>query len=182
MKNLIAFTFLLLFTVPVFAQKKIDGFLGVKFGDSPTQVITALKSRGIVVQSGAVVNGKMILKNVTLGDSTARTLEISFFKGKAYEGSFFFEADDKNFVEYYNEIKDAVDLQYGKGNSKKFFKFPYKENDGFEASAVKGGSAIYSTTWLDKSKPTKNTINLSITQQLKIKLTYKATGIGPSDL
>lgn len=165
----------LLFLIPFlgFSQttKPIDGFMGIKFGSSKAQVISALTARG----AKQVETNKpdfLFFTNVTLGHRTTDVLAVWFINDKFFASSFEFKAevDDKT-IEYYDSLVNDINDVYGAGKATKSFKDPYKDGDGYEITAIQAGDANYYTNWVDNG----NIIQATITLKLAIRLLYKDT-------
>ncbi|HEY8928587.1 MAG TPA: hypothetical protein VIM55_05330 [Mucilaginibacter sp.] len=146
MKKILLITFLL---TPFlgFSQtnKPIEGFLGIKFGSSKADVITALKARGGVLSTKST-DKAVYFSNVKLGTRVSEQLTIFFDDNKMYQGSFYFkpEHDDDVIGDYKALVSDVSEI-YGKGKSTADFKPPYKNGDGDEVQAIKAGDANFFT-------------------------------------
>jgi len=150
MKNLFLVTFLFI-TICCKAQttKPIDGFLGVKFGASSAQVIEALKAKGGSLNTDQTPQS-IGFSNIKLGGRPVSTLFVHFVNDKAYEAVFIFTPEQEpKIIDYYNAVVKDISDVYGVGKTKKKFKAPYTEGDGYEITAIKTGNADYETDWVD---------------------------------
>ncbi|HTK21823.1 MAG TPA: hypothetical protein VL442_20040 [Mucilaginibacter sp.] len=149
MKKLLAIA-LLLIPFLGFSQttKPIDGFLGIKFGSTKQQVITAIKARGGVLINGAPGANALSFSNVSLARRKSEMLRVKFVDGKAFKAGFMFKPqDDYHAIEYYNDLINDLNAVYGKGESTKKYSSPASESDQNQMGDLLVGSAEYSTYW-----------------------------------
>lgn len=174
MKKILLITLLLIPFIG-FSQtlKPIDGFLGIKFGSSKADVIETMKLKGATIDSDNPKNEIVTFNNVSLGHRQTVTFFVRFVNNKAFEADYFFDPGlEAKTIEYYNElISDLTDV-YGKGQSFKNFKDPYKDGDGYETTAISSGNADYVTFWEDANN-NKNSISLKIQPNFHVKLIYQ---------
>lgn len=153
--------------------KPIDGFLGIKFGTSKAAVIETMKSKGAAIDSDDPSNETVTFKNVSLGHRQTVTFFVRFVNNKAFEADYFFDPGlEAKTIEYYNDLLSDLTDVYGKGESFKNFKEPYKDGDGYETTAIASGKADYVTFWEDAAN-NKNSISLKIQPNLHVKLVYQ---------
>ena len=139
--------------------KPIDGFLGIKFGSSKATVITALKTKGAILDKEDSKADELIFTNVKLGQRGAEALYVFFVSDKVYAAAFDFKPDDRpTTVGYYSRLVDDINGVYGSGKPYKHFKTPYEEGDGAEIVALQSGYAQMFTDW----ESGKNSIQVSI--------------------
>lgn len=151
--------------------KPIEGFLGIKFGSSKADVITAIEAKGGKLKHYAnTPENTVYFSDVNLGSRATIVFFVLFVNDKAYESIFGFQPEKgPQAIEYYNSLVKDISEIYGKGKSNRLFKSPYKEGDGDEISAIEGGYANYFTNWKDDKK----VIQASINDKLNIQLTYE---------
>lgn len=177
MKNLIIIT---LFLLPLSAmpqgKKPIDSFLGIKFGSTILQVKTAMQSRGSTFDKTNSQTDLLLFDNVKLGSRVPTVFGVRFINGKAYSAIFIFKPKpEARTIEYYDDLQKTITEVYGKGESTKTFKSPFKDGDGDELSALESGNADYSTFWYDDKE---NMIAMTINEELEISLIYKDAVLG----
>jgi len=140
-------------------KKSIDGFLGIKFGSSKEDVVTAIKARGGILSAGATDNW-VYFTNVKLGPRLSDGLSILFVNNKMYQGGFYFKPDhDAEIIANYNAIINDISDVYGKGRSVADFKSPYTKGDGDEILAITSGNANIFTDF----KSDNNLLQIKIT-------------------
>jgi len=139
-------------------KKPVDGFLGIKFGSSKEDVITALKARGGVLNNSST-DKDVYFTDVKLGPRASESLTVSFVDNKMYFGAFYFKPDHdaEVFADYKALVNDIAEV-YGKGKSTADYNSPYKEGDGDELQAVKAGEAKIFTDF----KSDKNLLQVKI--------------------
>jgi hypothetical protein len=172
MKNLtlIAFLFLPLFSIAQ-TKKPIESFLGIKFGSSVAQVKTAMLARGSTFDTKNSKAELLLFDQVTLGSRKTSVFGVKFINGQAYCAIFIFKPElQARTLEFYNDLKKDMTEVYGDGESKKTFKYPYKDGDGDELMAIESGNADYSTLWFDDKR---NVIAEKITSEMEITLIYQ---------
>jgi hypothetical protein len=173
MKSLILITFLLIPFIAVSqTNKPIDSFLGVKFGSSKSEVVSALKTRGAALSESDSDASRSVFGNVTLGHQEAKYLAVSFVDEKASDATFMFKSDVENkTLELYNDLVKSITEVYGAGKTTKRISAIYSGTDisGNESLLIKSGDADYNTTWLDKNG---NAIIIYIDTKLSIWLGY----------
>jgi len=169
---------IILLLIPFFGfsqttTKPIDGFLGIKFGSTKLQVITALKARGAKLTRDGDANN-LAFNNISLGHRAAEFLIVRFVDNKAFDAEFTFKPDDNHVIEYYKSLESDLNDIYGKGEDDIKYTAPYKEGDGHDEGALVVGAAQYSTNW---QAANNNMINITIQKQeialLEIVLTYQ---------
>jgi hypothetical protein len=174
MKNLILIA-LLLITVCCKAQttKPIDGFLGIKFGSSPAQVIEALKAKGGIVNTGQTPFS-ISFSNVSLGSRKTAAVFVHFVNEQAFGATFVFKPElEAKTIEYYNALVKDISEVYGQGKELKKFKQPYTEGDGYEITAIKTGNADYYTAWDEENgNEVLVVIAVTSTNELRVRLIY----------
>jgi hypothetical protein len=154
--------------------KPIDGFLGIKFGSSRMAVISALNAKGGILDKSQSTPILLAYKNIKLGHRTAGAFVVKFIDNKAFEADFIFDPGlDAKTLEYYKQLVNDINENYGTGLERKKFQEPYndEDDDGLKIDAIKDGKAEFETYW--RSLPTKNTIMASIDVALTVILTYQ---------
>jgi hypothetical protein len=154
--------------------KPIEGFLGIKFGTSRALVMQALSAKGGVLDKKESDATLVTYKNIKLGHRSAAEIIVKFVNDKAFEADFIFDPGlDSKTIEYFFELANDIDENYGKGYLKKTYQEPYndKDDDGIKIDALKDGKAVYKSYW--ESLPSKNTIVASISEELAVILTYQ---------
>lgn len=124
MKKILPIALLLFIAVCSKAQtsKPIDGFFGVRFGDSSETVKQTLKAKEAVEDiefnrkysknSGGILK----FKDVILGNRTASDFSATFIYDQVAQGEFIFdpETESKSFDYYLSLVKDIKSV-YGEG-------------------------------------------------------------------
>lgn len=171
MKKFLLITLLLIPFIS-FSQttKPITGFLGIKFGSSKLAVINAVKARGGVIDKTCTNAQRVCFSYVKLGNRKSERFLVKFINGKAYSASFLFKADiDQHTIDYYNDVVNDVADAYGQGTPTKEFRSGFKDGDGHEVTAIENGYADFYTDW---NSANNNSIEIQITTQLYIALSY----------
>ena len=150
------------------AKKPIDGFLGIKFGASKEEVITALKARGGTPEENDD-KSSLAFSNIKLGQRESELFLVYFTDNKAYRAVFLFKTEQEaQTIDYYNNLVNDINGIYGEGKSEKTFKDPYSDGDGYETQAISLAKATYLTNW----KSDGNLIQIFIDTKLNIALSY----------
>jgi len=153
--------------------KAIDGFLGIKFGSTAAQVTEALKAKGGVINPRKTNDKELTFDNITLAGRKAVAVFIKLVNNQAYEAQFVFKPEVENkTIEYYNALVADITGTYGTGKSLKNFKQPYTDGDGYEITALKAGSADYSTVWNDSNNQIIVAITTNTEGTLRVRLFY----------
>ncbi len=154
-------------------KKSIDGFLGIKFGSTRAAVIAALNAKGGILDKKESTVNMLAYKNIKLGHRTAGAFVVKFIDGKAYEADFVFDPGlDAHTIEYFFNLVNDINENYGAGDIKKTFQEPYndEDDDGIKIGAMKDGKVSYATYWQSDNK---NTIKAVIDESLAVLLIYQ---------
>lgn len=146
----------------VFAQDKLDGCWGLKFGMGQDSIVRIVKSRLSITPS--TINKEMIIyKNTTLGTDKADVIKIYFQDGEFYHlDAFFFPEDLRQIPGIYESVKDAISNQY------------YQPQISVQ-SAIKGDPSTIGAIWNFPHSETTDIngeILLSIKEKKYIQLSY----------
>ncbi|MDF2430816.1 MAG: hypothetical protein JWP44_447 [Mucilaginibacter sp.] len=153
--------------------KPIEGFLGIKFGSSRLEVLTALNAKGGIIDKKESTPDMLVYKNIKLGHRDAGAFIVKFIENKAFEADFIFDPGlDAKTIDYYNDLVADLNSNYGKGDFKPIYKDPYSatDNDGDKIVGMKNAEVTYETYWLSDNK---NTIAATINESLAVLLTYQ---------
>jgi hypothetical protein len=152
--------------------KPIEGFLGIKFGSSAVAVETAVAAKGGVLDRPGSTKDVKVFRRTKLGHRDAVSFIVKFVNDKAYEADFIFKPGlEAKTVDYYNELVNDMNENYGKGDSKIDFKSPYSEKDDelTKIVAIKTAMAEYKTFW----ESADNAIVVQVTEALTVDLIYQ---------
>lgn len=178
MKNLILITLLLITFQGKAQSKAIDGFLGIKFGSYPGQVIDALKAKGasedIAYNNNYNRTGLLRFKNVILGSRTCADFIVSFANDKACQAEFIFDPEgESKSVEYFINLKNDLNSVYGEGETT-----PNPERyDDDDVTAIKSGKAIYEMYRHDGNNLIWLHIILSNYSEIRVSLIYRSNSL-----
>jgi hypothetical protein len=152
--------------------KPIEGFLGIKFGSSKTDVVAAMKAKGGVLSSSST-DSRLVFTNVKLGQRMPDWITVFLFNDKLYQGVFFFKPEhEAQTIDNYNSLVSDISGVYGPGNPYKSFKSPYKDGDGYEVTALSSGNATIFTNWGSEKGNLLQAVIDTIKDDLYVKLIY----------
>jgi hypothetical protein len=159
--------FIVLLIIPFlgFSQttKPIEGFLGIKFGRSKADVISALAAKGMPLKTLDTTKNLLIFENVKLGPRDAHVFGVRFFNNQAYFATFIFTPDaEPKTIEYYNGLVSDLTEIYGPGKSTKVFRTTFTDGDGYEITAIQTGNADYYTIWTSNTNEIQAVINMKL--------------------
>ncbi|GAC1312352.1 MAG: hypothetical protein NVSMB24_33680 [Mucilaginibacter sp.] len=148
--------------------KPIEGFLGVKFGASKAEVMTAMQAKGGKFE-GANSAGGLFFSGLNLGHRHIQLLQVNLFNDKAYLAALVFEPENEaSTIGDYKSLVSDISEAYGKGEPYVHFDSPYKLGDGNETQALSLSEGQMFTNW----KSGTNSIQVSIDTKLKVVLMY----------
>lgn len=163
-------------TVPA-NHKKIDGFWGVKFGSSYMQA-----KKIILSKEGAILDKKNSDSSIVVVDAAkfagrqTSYIVLQFINDKFHTAVVSFKSDlEAKVVDLYETMETELNEKYFKTDSDfKNFKYPYKEGDGYEITAIKVGKATFASFWnFPREDGFTNSIYLTISENLLVKLRYQ---------
>lgn len=170
MKKLFLITLLIIPLYGISQTKPIESFLGIKFGSDAATVKAAIKAKGGLFLEKKSSGELLAFTNVKLGHRSSSFFAVKLINNKAFEADFFFDTTpEAKTIEAYNALVSDINDIYGKGESIKTFKQPYKDGDGFEITAIHSGNADYKTFW----ESGDNSMTAIIDDDLSIELTYQ---------
>lgn len=153
--------------------KPIDGFSGIKFGSNKITVLAALKAKGGVLDKENTEKDYLAVDHVKIGTRVA-SLMVKFVNDKAFEADYLLDPEvEGKLLELYKSVNEDITSAYGdKKDVSTKYKAPYKEGED-EALTLLGlsaGNIDFTTTWSDSAD---NTIQITITTEMIVKLTYQ---------
>lgn len=157
--------------------KPIDGFLGIKFGSTRVAVIEALNAKGGILNKKNTTADLLYYNNIKLGHRNAGAFIVKFIDNKAFEADFIFDPGlEAKTIQYFFELTNDINDNYGAGDVKKKFQEPYddEDDDGIKIDGIKHGKIDYVTYWLSSAK---NSIAESITPELAVLLIYQDSAL-----
>ncbi len=169
----IIITFLVILPALAWSQTKVvTGVMGLKFGSTPLQLSALAKSKGWVFDVNSSSVKTKVYNTVQVAERNTILATFDFINGKLYQASFYFSETETKTIGLYDQISTELNDVYGEPDCYKLFKSPFKEGDGDEIKAIKGGYAEYECYWgMTKSNP--NGVNLKINSSLLIELKYQ---------
>jgi hypothetical protein len=176
MKNFILIAFLFIaFSVEAQTAKPIDGFLGIKFGSYPGQVIDALKAKGAFEDMDYNNNynrtGNLRFKHVLLGSRTCADFIVSFANDQACQAEFIFDPEvETESVNYYLALVKDIRSVYGNGEMEHNRENSVGHDD---IKDIKSGYANFATNWNDGSNLIRTHITLSKYTGIQVNLIYR---------
>jgi hypothetical protein len=154
----------------------VDSFLGIKFGSSVSTVKQALSKRpGAKFDLKGSTKDALVYDGITVAGKNTSYVTFFIYKGQLDGGVAFFSTSlEAKIIDLYEEIKSDLNSKYYiTKDDCKSFKYPYKDGDGQETTAIKLGKAEYISRWIfPQEDGTKNTISLGIDEDLTIHLIY----------
>ena len=150
--------------------KPIEGVLGIKFGASRAEVTAAVEAKGgkKMDVTNATPN-QLVFNGLTLGHRVPEYALFSFDDDKLAGCMFILKPDNEPalLTDYNSLVSDIAEI-YGTGKPVKQFKSPYKDGDGDELDAIRGGYATIFTNW----ESDKKTIQISILDKMELRVFY----------
>lgn len=177
MKTLILITLIIFTTLTGKAQSKsIDGFLGIKFGSTPGEVIKALKAKDAVedveYNNKYGRTGILRFKNVSLGSRICTDFMVSFANDKACQAEFIFDTGaESKCVDYYIGLRDDLIGVYG---AEEIVPNPMRYNDD-AVTAIKNGKADFEAYWHDGNNLIWAHITLGKYSEILVSLVYRSS-------
>lgn len=127
-------------------QAEVTGMLGVSFGKTPSEVVLQMKQKGYLPKQSKA--GYLTFSNVKFGIYSNVTVAYYFHNNKFFHGLVLLVPDkEPKVIDLYYDVVSAFTEKYGRGNQIREFRSPFKEDDGYEVTAIQGGYATYKTTW-----------------------------------
>lgn len=146
-------------------------FDGVPVSGDLATAITKFKAKGYTlkkyIDNGAIVNGKVGLRNVEVFIMTTPKSK------KIYKFAIYFEerATWYSLKEDYDKYYTIFKEKYGEPDSEfSFFSSPYEDGDGYEMTAVRLEKATFASYWLKRSN---TTIAVSISKWRQVEVVYE---------
>lgn len=138
------------FKAPVNANEKksIDGFWGIPFGASITDVKTAIAGKGGKFSADNSTPNELSFENAVFTQRNTDFISTKFINSKFYEAVVVFpEFSDTQLIPTFNTIVSELVNVYGPAKITKTFEKPFEEGDGYEVTAIKSGKAGYYANW-----------------------------------
>jgi hypothetical protein len=148
--------------------KPVDGFLGVKFGASKAEVITAMEAKGGKL-TGTPSEELLVFRELNLGHRHINFLQVALFNNHAYYAVLIFQPENEaSTIGFYNSLVSDVSEVYGPGKPTVYFKDPYKAGDGNETLALSLSKGLMFTTW----KSDTHSLQVAIDTKLRVLVKY----------
>lgn len=180
MKTTIALFLSLLVSASAYSQASIDGFWGIKFGSSRSEVMQKMLAKdGVTFISQRSDAEMLVYKANDFADERCETIVFFFVDDKMYEGgAFLAPLNESAIFDLYHDMVDKISLKYGRP-SETFMEFtePFTENDGKTIDAIKARKANIASFWEFKGEllGRTNMIGLNITPEMKVIVFYQDT-------
>lgn len=127
-------------------QGEITGAFGVPFGSSKAQVEMIMSYKGYKMD--AKQGTSATFENIAFGAFKNCAAVFKFTGNKLFQITIFLpDVMDSKLIEQYDHVVEELSNKYGKPESFKNFKSPYKDGDGYETTAIKTGKATFISFW-----------------------------------
>lgn len=151
----------------------LKGGIGLEFGASRNNVIEILQYRGGSIDKSMSNDEMLVFDNIKIGGRKTIYISTWFVDNKLFEINVYFSPSlDPAVQQLFDEIKENLENKYGKSMCVRNFKGVYKDGDGYELQALRGGYADIVCWW--NSFIDGNTIILKITTTLDVHINYQS--------
>lgn len=175
---------LLILLLPLFANAQTEqliskekavpdvlGMLGIPFGKTKQECIALMKQKGYLLEPEKT--DYLSFHNVRYANWTETVATFYFSKGKFFHGIVIILPSEKaKALDEYDRLTSSLEEKYGSPNLVRDFKYPYKDGDGFERTALESGYATISDTWNDLGP---GRVSATIDKSLIVIVSYSLT-------
>ncbi len=157
--------------------KQIHGFWGIPFGSPIAKAKEIILSKdGTALNKDLSDDSRIVVDGGNFAGRSVFLIVLQFEKDKLFNASVIFEVKlEARVIDFYEAMKTALNEQYFVSKKDlRQFKYPYKDGDGHETTAIKLGKARFTAFWeFPKEGAPSDFINLEISENLHVVLTYQ---------
>lgn len=178
MKKILITVLLFLFCIThnLFAQSALEAPLGLKFGCDRATVKQIIKAKGGSLSSEKATNygSADTYSDFSIGSQTVYLGIFKFVDNKLFDiGLFIDPISEPNIEKKYKEVCEIIEKKYGKGESFRNFKYPYKDTEEDVLSALRGEYATIISYWTNFSNNDGIIVEIQKLSSLYVHLGYQ---------
>ena len=130
------------------SRDTLKGFWGIEFGATKENAIKILTAKSITATEKSA--GKITTLSVTnavFANRKALVITLRFIDTRFFEATVNYDTKSPHIRSDFESIANGLDEKFFKGNRFANFKYPYKEKDEYEETALGGGYGKLESFW-----------------------------------